>query len=252
MKFIEEGRHPDKQLAVLLDPHPTEAESALDSLYAMALNGAGKWDKDSTAVLGVVVTAREPLSDTTIDHILGLHGNRSSTFILSRLRCLLQWSHGQPVRILHASFADYLTDATRCGNQPWFISISFYHHFVSLSCFRIMKMELKFNICGLETSHVSNDEVLDLPIRIHKCIPNHLSYACRFWAEHLQRTDFQPDVLACLDKFLRRQLLYWLEVLSVIKAVHIASPALSSIVDRTQVSASVVCFKMEAKANDSG
>ena len=147
MKFMEEGLHPDRQLVVLLHPHPREAESALDSLYATALGAAGKWDRDSTdfcAVLGAIVTAREPLSDTMIDHILGLDGNRSSTFILSRLRCLLQWSPGQPIRTLHASFADYLTDPKRCRNQPWFIDISSHHHGLALSCFRIMKVELKF------------------------------------------------------------------------------------------------------------
>ena len=239
VKFIAGGRHPNQRLEVLLVPHPREAESALDSLYATALDAAGEWDRDSTAVLGAVVTAREPLLDTMIDNMLGLDGYRSSTFILSRLRCLLQWSPGQPVRTLHASFADYLTDPKRCGNQPWFIDMPSHHHGLALSCFRIMNVELKFNICGLETSHVPNDQVLDLPTRIQKYISNHLSYACRLWSEHLHRTDCKPDVLACLDKFLRRQLLYWLEVLSFIKAIHIGSPALSSVVDWIGVSASV-------------
>jgi len=175
-----------------------------------------------------------------IDCLVGLDGPRSSSFILSRLRCLLQWSSGQPARVLHASFADYLTDPKRCGDQPWFINISFHHRDLALSCFRTMEMGLKFNICDLETSHVSNDEVVDLPICIQKSIPNHLSYACRFWAEHVRRTDFHPNVVACLDEFLRRRLLFWLEVLSLIKEVHIGSPALSSVVDWFPVSASIV------------
>jgi hypothetical protein len=99
-----------------------------------------------------------------------------------------------------------------------------------------MKMGLKFNICDLETSHVSNDNVLDLPLRIQKYIPDHLSYSCRFWAEHVRRTNFGADVVASLDEFLCHRLLYWLEVLSLIKAVPIASPALTSIVDWSPVS----------------
>jgi hypothetical protein len=243
VKFIEEGYHPDQQLDILLRPHPREAESALDALYATALGADGKWSRDEVsadfrAVLGAIVTAREPLSDTMIDHMLGLAGSRSSRFILSRLRCLLQWSSGQPVRTLHASFADYLTDAHRCRNQPWFIDISSHHRHLALACFRMMKAKLKFNICGLETSHVSNDEVPDLPARIQNYIPDHLYYACRFWADHLRRTDFESDFLPCLNDFFSRQLLYWLEVLSLTKAVHVASPALLCIVDWAQVSAS--------------
>ena len=241
VKFITDGHHPDQQLDILLHPHPREAESALDALYATALHVAGKWDRDDVctdfrAVLGAIVTARVPLSDTMIDRLFSLGGPRSSRFILSRLRCLLQWSPGQPVRVLHASFEDYLTDPKRCGDQRWFIDNSFHHHHFALSCFRAMKMELTFNICDLETSHVSNDDVLDLPVRIQKYIPNHLSYSCRFWAEHVRRTNVRVDIIACLDEFLCSQLLYWLEVLSLIKAVPIASPALSSIVDRLAVS----------------
>ncbi|KIM73368.1 hypothetical protein PILCRDRAFT_15274, partial [Piloderma croceum F 1598] len=237
VKFITDGHHPDQQLDILLHPHPREAESALDALYATALHAAGKWDRDDVctdfrAVLGAIVTARAPLSDTTIDRLFSLDGPRSSGFILSRLRCLLQWSPGQPVRVLHASFEDYLTDPKRCGDQRWFIDMCFHHHQFALSCFRTMKMELKFNICDLETSHISNDDVLDLPARIQKYIPNHLSYSCRSWAEHVRRTNFRIDIIACLDEFLCRRLLYWLEVLSLIKAVPIASPALSSIVDQ--------------------
>ena len=243
VKFIEDGIHPDQQLDILLHPHPREAESALDALYAMALRAAAKWDSDDVctgfrAVLGAIVTARAPLSDTMIDRLFSLDGPRSSRFILSRLRCLFQWSPGQPAWVLHASFQDYLTDPKRCGDQHWFIDTSFHHHHLALSCFRTMKTDLKFNICDLETSHVSNDDVLDLPDRIQKYIPNRLSYSCRFWAEHVRRTKFRADadVIACLDEFLCRRLLYWLEVLSLIKAVHIASPALSSIVDWFPVS----------------
>jgi hypothetical protein len=250
VKFIEEGNHPDRQLDVLLCPHPREAESTLDALYATALGADGKWsrDKDSAdflAILGAIVTAREPLSDTMIDHILDLDGSRSSRFVLERLRCLLQWSPGQPVRTLHASFADYLTDVHRCRNRPWFVDISSHHRYLALASFRIMEAKLKFNICGLETSHVSNDEVPDLPARIQNYIPNYLYYACRFWADHLRGTDFESDFLPYLNDFFRRQLLYWLEVLSLTKAVHIASPALLSIVDWVQVSASIADLRVQ-------
>jgi NACHT domain len=233
VKFIAEGHHPDQQLGVLLRPHPGEAESVLDALYATALGMGGNWDRNEVAadfreVLGTIVMARVPLRDTTIDRILGLDGPRSSCFILSRLHCLLHWSPGKPVRTLHVSFIDYLTDAQRSGSHPWFIDSSTHHRNLVVACFRIMKAGLRFNICKLETSHLSNNDVPDLKNRIKNCIHDHLSYACRFWAEHLQETIFEPDVQLCLDHFLHRQLLHWLEVLSLIKEVHSASSSLQS------------------------
>jgi hypothetical protein len=245
IKFVAEGQHPDQQLRILLRPHPREAESALDSLYATALDAAGQWDRDEVAadfraVLGAIIAAREPLSDTTIDHILGLDGPRSSMYFLRRLRCLLQWTQGQVAKTLHASFADYLTDARRCGSQPWFIEISDHHRHLALGCFRIMKAELKFNICKLDTSYVANDDVRDLHARIKNHISTHLSYACRFWADHLRETtrsdvnEFLPDV----HDFLSHRFLFWLEVLSLVKEVRIASPALLSTAEWALVSAS--------------
>ena len=243
IKFIAEGPHPDPQLNVLLNPHPREAESALDALYSTALCASGNWDRhgvaaDFCAVLGVIVTAREPLSDITIDHVLGFDGPRSSTFILSRLHCLLQWTQGQAARPLHASFADYLTDPNRCGGQPWFIDVSVHHELLARGCFQIMKAELKFNICHLKTSYVFNDNVPDLNARIQDHIPVYLSYACRFWADHLQETKCTPTALSDVDDLLCHQLLFWLEVLSLIKGVHTASPALLSTTDWALVSAS--------------
>jgi hypothetical protein len=243
IKFIAEGHHPDQQLNVLLHPHPREAEAALDALYETALGAAAKWDRDEVAsdfcaVLGAIVTARVPLSDTTLDHILGLDGSRSSIFILSRLHCLLQWTQGQTAKVLHASFADYLTDASRCGSQPWFIDVSAHHQCLALGCFQIMKVGLKFNICELETSYVSNDDVFDLDDRVQNHVPVYLAYACRFWADHLQETKFIAATLADLDDFLSHCFLFWLEVLSLVKEVHIASPALLSTAEWALVSAS--------------
>jgi hypothetical protein len=110
-----------------------------------------------------------------------------------------------------------------------------------------MKAELKFNICHLETSYVFNDNVHDLNARIQDYIPVYLSYVCRFWADYLQGTKCTPRALSDVDDFLLHQLLFWLEVLSLIKGVHIASPALLFTADWALVSAST---KHETSGND--
>ena len=95
--------------------------------------------------------------------------------------------------------------------------------------------ELKFNICQLETSHQRNKDVSDLAERIKEAISSHLSYSCRFWADHLRSTNFTFDMNVEIQDFLHTRLLLWLEVLSLIKEVNIASKALLSVIEWTQV-----------------
>jgi hypothetical protein len=102
-----------------------------------------------------------------------------------------------------------------------------------------MKVELKFNICDLETSYVSNDNICDLNTHIENHIPVYLAYACCFWADHLQKTKFTPIALSDVDDFLSHRLLFWLEVLSLVKKVCIASPALLSTAEWALVSTSI-------------
>jgi hypothetical protein len=174
IKFMAEGRHPEPRLDILLHSQSRrEAESALDALYATALGMAGEWDNAEAAndfrlVLGAIVVGRISLSDVTLDGILGLDGPRSSRFILSRLRCLLQWSPGQAIRTLHSSFADYLSDTRRCGSRPWFIDVSCHNKSLALACFRHMQAGLRYNICELEISHIFSDDVSDLHIAAPK------------------------------------------------------------------------------------
>ena len=89
-----------------------------------------------------------------------------------------------------------------------------------------MRTELRFNICKLETSHIRNDDIPDLDARVKAAIPPHLAYACRFWGDHLSAVPQQdPDadtIRELLKAFFTSQLLYWLESLSLLKAVAIA------------------------------
>jgi hypothetical protein len=241
IRFIEEGYNPEQQLDVLLcSQSPGHARSALDTLYDIALGAAGNWNnnaaaEDFRAVLGAIAIGKTPLSDITLDQLLGLDGRRSSRYILKHLRCLLQWNPGQPVQILHASFADYLTNQDRCGGRPWFADLSIHHKIFALACFRHMEASLKFNICDLETSHVFNASVHDLDVRVKNCISDHLSYACRFWADHLVQTNCDHNMVPYLKSFFHVRLLQWLEVLSLIKEVTIASRALKSIANWAKV-----------------
>jgi hypothetical protein len=73
-----------------------------------------------------------------------------------------------------------------------------------------------------------------------KCIENtihpHLSYGCSFWADHLSATAYDTEIIQELKDFFHHRLLYWLEVLSLLKKINIASRMLLSILEWNQVS----------------
>lgn len=103
-----------------------------------------------------------------------------------------------------------------------------------------MKKCLRFNICELETSYNRNDKISDLATRIENAILVHLSYSCRFWAEHLQSIAFHSTVLMEVLDFMENRFLYWLEVLSVKNWVGFAASALIQIEGWADVSFDII------------
>ena len=104
-------------------------------------------------------------------------------------------------------------------------------------CFDLMKSQLRFNICDLETSFKFNRDVLDLRERVNKQIHPGLLYACRHWASHLRDVPYSSEILSELDNFIYKQLLYWIEVLSLTGCLYECfEPVLESAIGWAKVS----------------
>ncbi|KAF7984957.1 hypothetical protein HWV62_9895 [Athelia sp. TMB] len=220
MRYLYSADDVDKRLDRLLD----QTAFTLEDLYATALWSASNWDPDEIAtescrkILGAVVVGRIPVTDDTIVDILGFEKSKACRLVLRKLSCVLQWSEGFPVRTLHASFTDYLTDPETCGDKPWFIDTMTYHLDFTVGCLRVMKRFLRFNICRLETSHLMNRDVTNLAEHIKGNIPSSLAYACRFWDQHLgyHANHLDPFVQSLISVFFSELFLSWLEVLSLV------------------------------------
>jgi hypothetical protein len=225
------GYRPDERLEILVAQKST-AGFNLDHLYSVALRNSGPWDTDKTfahdgqAVLACVVLGKIPMSDRTIDMLL-YSGHQSSGNVLEYLGCVVHWSPGQEARTLHASFADYLTDTTRSGSQPWSIDPKTHHRALSLGCLRNLHHELRFNICGLEDSHRRNADVVDMSQRVADKVSPQLLYSSCFWSTHVRETKFDNRILDAIEKLLSGQFLYWLEVLSILGRIPIGTSALA-------------------------
>jgi hypothetical protein len=103
-------------------------------------------------------------------------------------------------------------------------------------CFYTMKEELHFNICGAKTSFLRNADLRETSQLSSDVISPELAYATQHWANLLQFGPFDENLLAELDYFISTQFLYWLEVLSFLECVHIASPSLLRAAKWIQVS----------------
>ena len=138
------------------------------------------------------------------------------------------------IRPLHASFSDFLTDKNRSGE--FFIDLSHIHKELAGASLGVMQEGLQFNICQLSTSYLPNSEVSDLGERVKKYISIELSYACRFWTDHLQHAQFDLALAEAIQAFFNHeQLLFWLEVLSLLKKINTCASGLSSVIEWAMV-----------------
>jgi hypothetical protein len=179
--------------------------------------------------MGRILAAKEPLSMVSLSE---LHSDNEQPNIVELvMRPLASLLSGITqtdivVRPLHASFSDFLTHKERSGQ--FHVELAPQHRNLALASWRVMKAELRFNICQLETSYNKNCDVHDLEDRIEKHIPAHLSYACCYWEDHAREMIFEPRVVDILNVFLQEHFLHWLEALSLIGQLSSASSALKS------------------------
>jgi NACHT domain len=227
-KFIRSGDH-EGRLGLVLEGAGT---SYLDALYEQILNTSFPNPTENEirmlcSVLGTVILAKAPLSPLAIAHLLSL---KISTVerICNGLQSLVR--SGDTLGFYHESFVDFLIDPNR-RTSKFFIMRRQESQVLTQACLRTMKENLRFNICGLESSHTLNADVPDLSSREKQYIPQHLSYSCSWWARHLAETEFDKEIFRDLENFMQKQFLFWLEVLSIIKRVNLGSRALSLLIN---------------------
>ena len=102
--------------------------------------------------------------------------------------------------------------------DPWFVDILAEEPAIALRCLAVMddSEKLRFNICDLESSFVTNAEVAGLAERVKKNIPPPVQYAAFYWADHIVSGPCSTDLLTKLSDFVDAHLLSWFEVMSLL------------------------------------
>ncbi|KAG9119386.1 hypothetical protein FRC07_005604, partial [Ceratobasidium sp. 392] len=211
----------------------TKVHAPLDALYTAILAAAleddelAPWEtKNTSIVLHTVVCAKEPLPISALAYMLRVNSKRVGQ-ALEPLRSVLHVDEQTKlVSTLHASFPDYMLAASR--STRFFCDEARQNKHLGQRCFETMRELLHFNICGLESSHVLDSDVLDLSERMSNSIPSHLFYACQYWSDHMLHSKETSEQLVLLAEFLHVFGLYWVEVMNLKQATRAGIEMLSS------------------------
>ena len=235
-KFIDSASGYSKQRLELILRSPessvyegmTEVKpnTTLNSLYLSILQGAfdeGPLEEDPTvrSILGAVLLSNNLLSPSAIASLLGIDRGVVIAKLSSIQSLLILQTADRPVRPFHKSFPDFVIDPARCTDKRFLVLPPSHHPELLLGCLKLMNRMLKKNMCKLPDA-VANSEVAELDERVKKYLSSALTYACKSWHKHLilKQTPYTAEIISALHQLLKKNLIAWLEVLSVTGAVR--------------------------------
>lgn len=236
-----------ERLEIILSPEAP----GLDGLYMTILRqafGFDEADEESIGhqryqfILARVLAVFQPVTLKALKALKRPESTRSDESdavdqILSPLGALLRGlspNAHDPVQPLHTSFRDFLM--TRNRSKSFFVDINLGHEQLALATIDIMQRSLVFNICHLETSYLQNSNITGLKERVSNCIPDALSYACQYWGSHAHLCTTTKPMMERIERFLHTKAFFWIEALSLIGKVAMASAQLQAIQPWMEVS----------------
>ncbi|KAF8962292.1 hypothetical protein BDZ97DRAFT_1702551 [Flammula alnicola] len=237
------GLTPQERLDAVLSHAPEDRVLLLDQMYMFTLRAIfppGRPRRDTIlnrfrSTMGQILGTLESLSLRSLNAMRVCFPDEDSLSlrqvdpIVKHMGSLLSGIDSSvPVRPLHASFPEFLTDQSRSGE--FYVDVSAIQKGLSFASLGVMKDQLRFNICELESSYLPNSMVQDLNDRIGRHISPELSYSCRFWTNHLRTTLFDAQLATEVNSFFENErLLFWIETLSLLKTINGCADALSSV-----------------------
>ena len=229
-RFIDEGGNlfGPKRLSGILDSDSfgIKPEEELNNIYTKVLENSisahlRQREKDEAyevlrEALGVIVTLFSPLSANSLARLLHIP-EQSVGAVLRGLHSILDipLDSSRPVRLHHPSLRDFLFSSQRCSNVRFRVNEKKVHKALTDHCVQLMSQKLRRGICGLQDPGARVAQAL--PEDLARCLPAELQYACRYWINHLQRSEYQLCDNDRVHYFLRDHLLHWVEALGWIK-----------------------------------
>ncbi|KAJ6576163.1 WD40-repeat-containing domain protein [Mycena vulgaris] len=224
LRFLEHDT--EKRLARILNDGDLGTKGLIYKLYRRILDmsflAAPETPDtgDIQNVLGAIMLSPAPLTfKEYVDCVMPNIEVPGSTFddICRRLRPVLDNdAPNDLVRFHHQSFPDFLV--SRSCPPVLCIELQTQRTRITEAYLRTLRTRLSFNICNLDSSHILNDAVADLPTRIKRHIPDALSHASVRWTDHLaaiHADPLPPSIKAHIQHLFETNFFYWLEVCSL-------------------------------------
>ncbi|CAE6383525.1 unnamed protein product [Rhizoctonia solani] len=164
-------------------------------------------------ILWTAVCAREPVDVDTLAALTGIKPTRADKLLQSLYSVLHVSERKSKITTLHASFPDFLFDKAR--STRFYCDEAKHSQLLAERCFKVMEDQLRFNICGLESSFVADSQVENIEDRITRSISPTLSYVAHHWGDHVVKSTPCDAVRKGLEDFLLYRLLFWIEVMSL-------------------------------------
>ena len=238
---LERYEDPEESLKDALQDSAGTGLEALYTLYSSILKARILHKKvEFQRMIGVLLTTSpyRALCDETIAELAGVKSNLVKAWV-DALSSLLYRDEAanRGIRVRHLSVYDFFV-SDRCDYQ---VNVRDADVQLGIACLRAMTTQLRFNICKLDDSRLANAEIRDLPSRVQEYISDPLQYSCLHWLDHLRLPPANRDqsemVLGSLKKFLEGSyILFWIEVLSIMRMVPIGVPGLRKLLSWVRVS----------------
>ncbi|PVF99496.1 hypothetical protein CPB86DRAFT_813871 [Serendipita vermifera] len=181
-------------------------------------------------VLKAIVCATTPLTPCCFDAILGIKGTGR---VVKSLASVLSLAPDKTVHLLHPTFREFLGDREVAGQ--FYINMAEAHRLMARGCLDVMRSELKFNICGLESSFLLNSQIGGLQDQISTSISKQLQYSSVHWPSHVvnsgEPSQDQQLTAAIIQACKSPYAFYWMEVLSLLRQVPNAIAGLQDVKD---------------------
>ncbi|KDN41554.1 hypothetical protein RSAG8_07355, partial [Rhizoctonia solani AG-8 WAC10335] len=188
-----------------------DMEKGLDSLYTAILEAA--FNRPQI----------EPMTTEMLAGLLGLKNAEHASTLLRPLLSVVNLTEDTgAATIWHASFLDFMLSPNRSAD--FFCAAATHHITLTHACLQqIRSNPVQFNICGIESSYLLDDEIKDLPQRADRAVSPALFYASCHWIAHLEAGGHSIDLPEPVFDFLSTRLLLWMEVLNVTRRLYFGS-----------------------------
>ncbi|EED23321.1 G-protein beta WD-40 repeats containing protein, putative [Talaromyces stipitatus ATCC 10500] len=213
----------EKRLKAILADQTMYA-SKFKSTYVPVLNqllvDQDEWESQQSIdefknIVGVIIVVADPLSIHALSQLLCIEAddiqNRLDLFhsVLNVPKDL-----DTPVKLLHASFRDFLLDSKIKDSNPFWIDEKKVHDRLTMQCLIVMSHNLRRNICFLPEDNTERENIDARSIA--RCIKAEVQYSCRYWTHHLMQGSDPSSLLEDAFSILRDHILHWMEAMSIL------------------------------------